>query len=43
VARRATSTPTLNITLGVEQIKLIPSKRAREVIIVLGNESTTQR
>jgi hypothetical protein len=43
VARRATSTPTLNITLGVERIKPIPSRRAKEVTIVLGNESTTQR
>ena len=43
VARNATSTPTLNITPGVERIKPIPSRRVREVIIVLGNESTTQR
>jgi hypothetical protein len=43
VARNATSTSTLNITLGVERIKPIPSRRAREVIIVLGNESITQR
>src|ERR1700716_1212401 len=43
VARNATSTPTFNTTLGIERIKLIPSRRAKEVIIVLGNESPSQR
>jgi hypothetical protein len=43
VARNATSIPTLNTTLGIERIKPIPSRRAKEVIIALGNESTTQR
>jgi hypothetical protein len=35
--------PNSNITLGIERIKLVPSKRTKEVIIALGNESTTQQ